>query len=97
MEPTESENKADGAPSGLNGGLGSTLRLHDFPNGMTVAELKKLVRDWPETDEYGDPCEVWLCDARGLSNQAKRAGALNRRQNDDGSKLWADFILEHDA
>jgi len=94
-EQTDNDSAVGGSPS--NGGLGSTLRLYDFPNGMTVTELKKLVCDWPETDEYGEPCEVWLCDSRGLSNQAKRAGALNRRQNEDGSKLWADFILEHDA
>ena len=90
MKPTESENKPTAAPSDLNAD-------HYFPDGMTVAELKELVRKWPETDEYGDPCEVWLGDAQGLSNQAKRAGALNRRQNEDGSKIWADFILEHDA
>jgi hypothetical protein len=74
-----------------------TLQSVEFPNGMTVAELKAMVRDWPETDEYGEPCEVWLCDGKGLSNQAKTATPLNMRQSEDGTKVWADFMLEHDA
>ena len=69
----------------------------DFVNGMTVAELKELVKDWPETDEYGKPCEVWLCGADGLSNQARHAGPLNMRRSEDGTKLWADLMFEHDA
>ena len=47
--------------------------INQFTNGMTVANLKKLLADWPETDEDGNSCEVWLCGANGLSNQAKRA------------------------
>ena len=74
-----------------------TLKAFDFPEGMTVADLKAMVRDWPETDEYGDPCEVWLCDGQGLSNQARMATPLNMRQSDDGTKLWADFMLGHEA
>lgn len=86
--------------SALTEGLGvnaPTLAAFDFPNGMTVAELKYMIRDWPETDEYGDPCEVWLCGADGLSNQARHATPLNKRRSEDGSKVWADFMLEHDA
>ena len=74
-----------------------TLQAFDFPNGMTVAELKAMVRDWPETDERGEPCEVWLADSRGLSNQARMATPLNKRQNKDGTKLWTDFMLGHDG
>ena len=70
------------------------LRLHFFQNGMTVAELKELLINWPDTDEYGDPCEVWIGDSQGLSNPVFRAEPLNKRQNEDGSKLWADLILE---
>ena len=74
-----------------------TLTALDFPNGMTVAELKAMVRGWPETDEYGEPCEVWLGDSNGLSNQVIAATPLNMRRSEDGSKLWADFMLEHGA
>ena len=68
-----------------------------YENGMTVAELKTLIADWPETNEYGDPCEVWLGNGIGLSNMAKVASSLNSRESEDGSKKWADFMLSHDA
>lgn len=52
------------------------LRAQYFQNGMTVAELKKMIRDWPETDEYGEPCEVWLCDGNDLGNQEREMKTL---------------------
>ena len=73
------------------------LQAFDFPNGMTVAALKEILRDWPETDEHGDPCEVWSCDSRGMSNPVILATPLNMRQSDDGLKRWADLMLEHGA
>lgn len=73
----------------------SDMQACDFPNGMTVTELKEMVRDWPETDEFGEPCEVWLCDRQGLSNQAIMATPLNMRQSGDKTKVWADFMLRH--
>ena len=77
-----------------------SLRTHmsiiRYENGMTVAELKRLIVDWPETDEYGVPCEVWLGDGRGLSNVVKEASPLNSRESEDGSRNWADFMLSHD-
>ena len=79
-------------------GVGArTLAGTDFPGGLTVADLKAAIRDWPEADGYGDPCEVWLCSGNGTSNQAKMVSPLNLRSSDDGSKRWADFLLGHDA
>jgi hypothetical protein len=70
------------------------LQEKRFPNGMTVAELKALVRDWPETDQHGEPCEVWLFDqTRSYTNQAVLASPLNMRRSEDGTKLWADLVL----
>ena len=66
-----------------------------FENGMTVADLKRLIADWPETDEYGEPCEVWLGDGGCLSNQAKELSSLNMRQSEDGTKQWADILLSY--
>ena len=77
--------------------IGYYMKIKRFENGMTVAELKRLIADWPETDEYGDPCEVWLGDGNGLSNQAKEASPLNMRESEGGEKKWADLILSHDA
>lgn len=62
-----------------------------YPDGMTVTELKKLIKDWPETDRYGDPCEVWVCDRTGLTNQVSEVSVLNRRADED--KEWADILL----
>lgn len=36
--------------------------------GLTVAELKLRVANWPETDASGNPIEIWLHDVgRGLA------------------------------
>lgn len=58
-------------------------------NGVTVAELKKLVKDLPEVDADGDPFEIWLgSDDNRHSNVCKAIWPLNKR--DDGQ----DIILE---
>ena len=48
--------------------------------GITIKELKDLVKDLPETDEYGGAYEVWVenTDDEGLSNSAKTIMRLNR-------------------
>lgn len=84
-------------PNGSNPRLHTLPCLSSFPDGMTVAQLKAIVRDWPETDEYGDPCEVWVCDGKGLSNQARMATPLNMRRSKDDKTVWADFMLGHGA
>ena len=75
----------------------TNMKIHSFQNGMTVADLKRLIADWPETDEDGEPCEVWLGNGGGLSNQAMEAVPLNMRSSEDGSKKWADLLLDHGA
>ena len=72
---------------------GTEVKIYIFPNGMTVAELKAIIRDWPETDEHGNPCEVWLGKSGGLSNQARKAEPLNHRRSEDSNKVWTDFML----
>lgn len=69
--------------------------LTRFENGLTVRELKEIIKDWPEENEYGEPCEVWLGDGGGFSNQAREVSALNLRSN--GNREWADLLLTHDA
>lgn len=65
-----------------------------FFNGMTVKELKEAIKDWPEEDENGEPCEVWIGSWNGCSNQVRSLYPLNKRESEDGSKKWADVILE---
>jgi len=65
-----------------------------FKNGMTVSDLKKIMSEWPENDDDGEPCEVWICDDKGLSNQVRTATPLNMRRSKNGEKVWADLLLE---
>lgn len=67
-----------------------------YSNGLTVKELKDIVKDWPECNEYGDPCEVWIGDSTtGFSNQVKEVIPLNKREFDEEpDKFYADLLLE---
>ena len=48
--------------------------------GITIKELKELVKDLPEVDEYGEDYEVWVenTDDERFSNSAKTIMRLNR-------------------
>lgn len=73
----------------------STILRHiaQYPEGMTVKELKELVKDWPEIGEDGEPLGVWLGNSDGTSSPAFSASSLNTHALEDGT-LVADFILE---
>jgi len=67
-----------------------------FTNGLTVRELKELIKDWPDVDPVtGEECEVWIGNEKekGTSNQCTSVFPLNLRNN--GSKFSADVLLEH--
>jgi hypothetical protein len=68
-----------------------------FPNGLTVTELKEMVKDWPEQDELGEPCGVWVTTGEGLSSPVTTAVSLNRRVFDDMVTVSADLLLETNA
>lgn len=51
---------------------------------VTVAELKRHIADWPETDASGEPTEVWLQTGDRLSRPCVAVEVLNlRRVNHD--------------
>jgi hypothetical protein len=54
--------------------------------GVTVAELKKHIADWPETDAMGEPTEVWLETGRELSSPCMSIELLNHRIHEDGTE-----------
>lgn len=54
----------------------------EYPMGMTVAELKALIRDWPETDKDDEPNGVWVDTGWCLSGPVIRALHLNGLEND---------------
>lgn len=62
-----------------------------FETGMTVIDLKRILADWPETNEYGEPSEVWLTNGSGVSNQAKAIIPLGIRYH--GNEVSADLML----
>ena len=49
-------------------------------NGITVKELKELVKDLPEQDENGEDFELWIMNTDGssMSNVATSIMQLNR-------------------
>ena len=57
--------------------------MHVFTDGMTVKQLKDLIKDWPEVYENtGEPCEVWIEDpTTGNSSQViKIVFSLNPKE-----------------
>jgi hypothetical protein len=67
-----------------------------FSGGMTVADLKRVIADWPEINHDGTPCEVWIGDGDGHSSQARNLSPLTIRTNEDGRDL-ADVLIDRDA
>lgn len=49
-------------------------------NGITIKELKKLVKNLPEVNDYGEDYGVWIENTynQGLSNIAKTIMQLNK-------------------
>ena len=47
--------------------------------GITIKQLKELVKDLPETDSSGDDFELWVMSpyVKGLSNAAVKINTLN--------------------
>ena len=68
------------------------MKTKYFENGLTVRELKELIKDWPEVNYCGEECEVWIADRSGLSNAVKEVSPLNLRENE--GILAADIIFE---
>ncbi len=64
-----------------------------FLNGLTVAELKLIINDWPETDNNGNPCEVWIETGKDLSSPVVEVSPLNYRTTEEGDMVFADLML----
>lgn len=75
----------DGAAPGSLHSLVSKL-------GVTVAELKRHIANWPETDATGEPTEVWIETGKTLSSPCMTVELLNYRIRDDGSPT-SDLLL----
>ena len=40
----------------------------EYPDGMTIAELKALIKDWPDDDSKGKSSRVVISDSNGRIN-----------------------------
>ena len=62
-------------------------------NGLTVYELKKIIKDWPEyNEETGEECEVWFETGDGLSSPVTEVWPLNKRDTELGT--CADILFK---
>lgn len=64
------------------------LKRNIFEDGLTVKELKDIIKDWPEKNEEGDDFLVWIghdC----ISNICTEVWPLNVKDNK------ADIIFEY--
>lgn len=57
-------------------------------DALTIRQLKEILSVLPDTNEYGEDCEVWMSVGNNLSNVVKSVWSLNLR-NDS-----CDIILE---
>lgn len=78
------DSKTDGDRSPVD----AIVTQRDFPNGLTVAELKALIADWPEIGQDGEPTEVWIETGRNRSSPVVSTVPLNKRGES------ADIIFE---
>lgn len=47
-------------------------------NGITIKQIKDLVKDLPETDYFGNDYEVWIVTENGLSSRVTEIMQLNQ-------------------
>ena len=64
----------------LNENLRNNMKPLENKNGITIKELKELVKDLPEIDDNGEDFELWVenTDDNRLSNPAKTIMRLNK-------------------
>lgn len=42
----------------------------EFPQGVTVKELRDLLAGWPEANGHGEPTRVWITSSANLMESA---------------------------
>ena len=50
----------------------------EYKKGLTVKELKKLIKHWAEKDANGNDNEVWIETGNGLSSVVTEVVRLNQ-------------------
>ncbi len=73
-------------------GRSSNTQIKNFDSGMTIKELKDFIKGWPDIDEAGNPCEVWIETGINLSSPVTCAGPLRINKY-----ISADLIFKSNA
>lgn len=60
----------------------------DFPNGMTVKELKALIADWPETNQYGEDTKVLISTQDSIDCTVHSSWCSEVRFNANGELVY---------
>jgi hypothetical protein len=76
--------------SKLDNGLPS--KSLDNSMGVTVAQLKRFIADWPEECVTGEPTEVWISTGEMMSSPCVELQLLNLQVR-DGRAATADLLL----
>lgn len=71
--------------------MSDNVKVSLFPGGLTVKQLKEAIKNWPETNEDGNPTEVWIETGWCMSSVVVEITPLNKRGN------LADVILSSSA
>lgn len=51
--------------------------IYKFEDGITVAELKEIIKDWKETRLDGTPTRVLIGDIDDCSNEVTEVGTID--------------------
>lgn len=60
----------------------------NFPKGMTVKELKELIKDWPETNQYGEDTLVYISTESNTDCTVHSSWCSSVRTDDNGVLVY---------
>ncbi len=72
--------------------INTSLLGYENREGLTIAQLKSIVANWPELDNSGAPLRVYLSAAHP-NDLLCRAAPINLRVSEDNTRQWADLLL----
>ena len=61
------------------------------PNGLTIKELKEIIKNMPDNDNNGEPYEVWIHTSKGLSSPVKEISPLNKSEHGSDIIFGVDY------
>lgn len=69
----------------------TSYQLYQAKDGiLTVAELRDILKDWPDHDRGGEPSEVWITTGENLSSPVLSLSPLNSNSRNGGASILLD-------